>query len=174
MSTLTGVRGASPEEPVTLPRVVHTANEFTLVNQGVSELPVTPPRRMTPSNSFTPINPNRTSGNVTPLNIRSTPFFSLDGGPPTAEEQAAAFLPVGWSEVTFEDLAPFIIAETNVASYRTLSPEHMGLLEEWKAACPMSRLLPGQQALNPFHVNSVQTVPLSHLLATVEAEMAKK
>jgi hypothetical protein len=174
ISTLTGVRGTSPEQPVTLTRAVHTANEFTLINQGVSELPVTPPRHMTPKNSFTPINPNRTSGTVTPFSIHHTPFFSLDGGPPTAEGQAASCLPVGWSEVAFEDLAPFIVAETNVASYRTLSPEYMGMLEEWKAACPMSRLLPGQQALNPFHTNSVQTVPLSRLLAMVEAEMANK
>lgn len=168
------VRESSSEEPATLPRAVHTSNEFTPVVHGQSEMPVRPSKRMTPTHSFTAINSDRKSGSTKPSCMRPTSLFSLDGGSPGAETQSTASLPVGWSQVTFDDLAPFILAETNVASYRALSPAHMGMLEEWRAACPISKLLPGQRALNPFHVNSVQTVPLSHLLAMVDAELAHK
>jgi hypothetical protein len=174
ISDFTNSRGPSPEQSTNLPRASHTVHELTPTGQSVGGSPITPQTHITPTNSFTPVNPHCTFKHITPVGTRHRPFFSLDGGPSATEGQPAICLPVGWSQVTFEDLAPFIIAETNVASYHTLSPEHMGMLEEWRAACPISKLLPGHRALNPIHVNNVQTIPLSHLLAMVEAEMAQK
>lgn len=174
VSIATTSRGHTPEQSMDPSKAFHAVHELTPTGRSVGQPPTTPHTSIIPTSSFMPVNPHRTISPITPVGIRHRPHFSLDGGPPAAEGNSAICLPVGWSQVTFEDLAPFIIAETNVASYRTLAPEHMGMLEAWRAACPLSRLLPGQRALNPFHVNSVKTSPLSQLLAMVEAEMAHK
>jgi hypothetical protein len=167
----------SSSEPTTPPSVDAAVEIFTPVNrQQNSGSPSTPMRTIDAStNSFTPVNPGHTPGTITPFTIRCLPAFSLDG-PPTIDGMAQLCLPVGWSEATFEDLAPFIIAETNVTSLRALTLEHMGMLEEWKALCPTSRLLPGQRRDFAAQGNSAQdspVVPLSYLLDRVEAQMTR-
>lgn len=173
MSLLPGTKVSSPHELTAPSSAVRPVNKFALSDQGTFGFPATPPRHITPTNSFTPINLDRTPSTVTPSRVRHAPLFSFNGGL-QVKGQSAACPPVGWSEVTFEDLAPFITAETDLASYRALEPEHVGMLEQWKAECPVSRLIPRQRAFSPFRANSVQTAPLSHLLAIVEAEMAEK
>jgi hypothetical protein len=150
-------------------RAVETVNEFILEIQTTHEEAITPPKHNTMANSFTPINPDRKPSTVTPSSISP-----LDGGPAPAPGIMTGCLPSGWSNVIFEDLAPFIIAETNVRSYRALAPEHMGMLEEWRTACPVSRLVLGQRVCGHSRVNNVRTATLSHLLALVEAEMGGK
>jgi hypothetical protein len=167
----------SSSEPTTPHRVDAAVETFTPVNrQQNSGPPSTPTRTIDAStSSFTPVNPGRTPGTITPFTIRCLPAFSLDG-PPTIDGMVQLCLPVGLSETTFEDLAPFIIAETNVASLRALTPEHMGTLDEWRALCPASRLLPGQHRDFTVQGNSPQdspVVPLSHLLDRVEAQMTR-
>ena len=176
MSVVTGSEVEFIEGENTTPRAVTLANSFLPLNSS-SNLPEpsTPPKPVeTPSNTFTSVNTGRAPGTITPFAIRNLSAFSLDGPPPAASGQPAGCLPVGWSETAFEDLAPFIIAETNTASLRSLAPQHKRMLEEWRTTCPPSRLLQGLRYYSPLPLDSETHlgVTLSHLLARVDSEMA--
>lgn len=182
MLAVDGVGLGSTSEPTTPPRNT-AANMFAPIDRQHTPEPLSTPTRVIDAsvNAFTPVNPGRTPGRVTPFIIRRLPAFSLDG-PPTIDGIGQLCLPVGWSEATFEDFAPFIIAETNVASLHALAPEHMSMLEEWRALCPTSRLFPGQRfdlstqgngTYGSVVQEDVDVVPLSYLLDRVDAQMAQ-
>ena len=158
---------ASYGEYNTTRKAVEPVNAFTFETQITHEEPTTPPKHIKMATSFTPINLDRKRGTDAPSSI-----FPFDGGTGPVLGNLPGHLPTGWSDITFEDLAPFIIAETNVMCHHVLATEYIGMLEEWRDACPVSRLASGERLYGHFRVKNVVTASLSHLLAMVEVEMA--
>lgn len=177
MSLVTGSEAGEPEEPTTPPESIAAVNLHTSLNPESNIADLSTPLRPvnTASNAFTPVNIGHTAGIVTPFAIRDLPPFTLDGPAPDVNGWPAYQVPVGWSETAFEDLAPFVIAETSITSLRALTPEHVATLEEWRAACPPSKLLPGlrHDSSVPPAAESHSVVPLSHLLARIDLETTR-